>query len=53
MKLIDPSFESNISILVVFLKNISDQKINTSWYRVVNDGVISTFSHIVEQIKVI
>ena len=56
LKLIDTPCEINISILILFfffLKNMSNQKIHTRWYRVVNDEVSSTFSQIVEQIEVI
>ena len=38
-KLIDTLYESNINILILFLKNMSHQKIYTSWYCVVNDEI--------------
>ena len=53
--LIDRYFtcEINSYMLIMFLKNMSHQKIYTSWYCVVNHEVPLISSQIVKQIKVI
>ena len=56
LNLIYTTCEIIICILILFfffLKSMSNQKIHTRWYRVVNDEVSSTISQIVEQIEVI
>ena len=52
-KLNDTPCESIISVLILFLKNMSHQKIYAFWYRAVNYEIPSTYSQIVEQVKII